>query len=119
MLCGCEFHVTLRLNTQLCDSPPSLESWAVVDLVYPIASLAIDGHLWRPRWPERSAWPETNCTVCCVIRNQSHGYVATSRGVSCQTDANPLIVGWDSRNVNGKSQLTTLLGLEPIQPLQA
>ena len=55
--------------------------------------------------PECSAWPKTSRMVCCVIRNQSHGYVATSRTVSCQADANPLMIGSVSRNVNEKSQL--------------
>jgi len=67
--------------------------------------LSTDAVLRLPRWPERTAWPRTSRMVCCVIQNQSHGYVATSRAVSCQIDANPLMVGWDSRNVKGKSQL--------------
>ena len=45
--------------------------------------------------------------ICCVIRNQSHGYVATSRAVSCQADANPLMIGSVSRNVKEKSQRCT------------
>jgi len=75
----------------------------VSEPVYPTTAFSIDGHLWWLRWPERTAWPRTCRMVCCVIRNQSHGYVATSRTVSCQTDANPLMIGWDSRNVKGKS----------------
>ncbi len=82
-----------------------MESWTVSEPVYPTTAFPIDGHLWWLRWPERTAWPRTSRMVCCVIRNQSHGYVATSRTVSCQTDANPLMIGWDSRNVKGKSQL--------------
>ncbi len=66
--------------------------------------LSTDAVLRLPRWPERTAWPRTSRMVCCVIRNQSHGYVTTSRAVSCQTDANPLMIGWDSRNIKWKSQ---------------
>jgi len=46
--------------------------------------LSTDAVLRLPRWPERTAWPRTSRMVCCVIQNQSHGYVATSRAVSCQ-----------------------------------
>ena len=65
--------------------------------------LSMNAVLRLPRWPERTASPKTSRMVCCVIWNPSHGYVATSRAVSCQTDTNPLMIGWDNRNVKGKS----------------
>jgi len=81
----------------------------VLEPVYPIASFPIDGHPWWLRWPERTACPRTSRMVCCVIRNQSHGYVATSRAFSCQTYANALMINWYSRNVKGQSRRVWLL----------